>query len=77
MKNSASKPRYSSKRTPVVFTENVGVSSNLWPPKITSPLHVVVPLTNATSFTFVLVVFLFHDRETRRWVLALHYLQQK
>lgn len=56
MKNSVARTGKNPKSFPPALSENVDEKQDAWPPVITSPLKLVVPLTNPTSFTFVVLV---------------------
>lgn len=60
MKNSVPRTGKKSKSFLPALSENVEEKQDAWPPVITSPLKLVVPLTNSTSFTFVAFLFV-HD----------------
>lgn len=60
MKNSVPRIGKNPKSSLPALSENVDDKQDAWPPVITSPLKLVVPLTNSTSFTFVAVLFV-HD----------------
>lgn len=65
MKNSVSRIGKNPKSYLPALSENVDEKQDAWPPVITSPLKLVVPLTNSTSFTFVAIPCI-HDDLGRR-----------
>lgn len=57
MRNSVPNTGKNLKNYPAALSENVDEKQDAWPPVVTSPLKLIVPLTNPTSFTFVAVLF--------------------